>query len=189
LPLTPLLSTTTRTHTTYLLQLQHNCFYVGVTTRTPDTRYAEHLSRNTAAARWTKLHKVVRLLHLYHGDVERLVMIHACNHYRAEYVRGDSWCVINTAQHFASIRSILNTFPLPPLPPPYATLPHSNLITNYIWTDAALPVPNLLPQPPPLHTVPPPPSLTPTLALPTNSNNSNENSHNNNSNSSNSIVQ
>ena len=45
----------------HVLLLEHDCIYVGSTTRTVTERFAEHASRDNTCA-WTKAHRPLRVL-------------------------------------------------------------------------------------------------------------------------------
>ena len=44
----------------YVLKLEHGKYYVGITSKTPEIRYAQHVS-NFLGAQWTKKHKPIEL--------------------------------------------------------------------------------------------------------------------------------
>lgn len=44
----------------YILKLEHDKWYVGITSKTPDERYREH-KNNIRAAAWTRAHRPIKL--------------------------------------------------------------------------------------------------------------------------------
>ena len=79
----------------YVLELEDDCFYVGITYNL-NLRIAQHLSGTGAG--WTKMHKPVKIVEVFHDGCTRQMEDEVTKRYveiyGAENVRGGSWCKI-----------------------------------------------------------------------------------------------
>ena len=78
----------------YVLELEHGKFYVGVT-QNLNIRYYQHYSG--FGAKWTRLHKPVRILQVMPGGEakEREVTLKLMREHGWENVRGGPWCKVD----------------------------------------------------------------------------------------------
>ena len=77
---------------TYVLELENGNYYVG-RTMSLNVRLAYHWMGE--GARWTKLYKPVRLLHVFVGDKEREKTLMMMRIHGWQNVRGSSWCRVD----------------------------------------------------------------------------------------------
>lgn len=81
----------------YVLKLEHNCFYIGMTLRKNiNKRFQEHFEGK--GSEWTKLHKPLEILEIYyHSDEwdENKITKKYMDLYGIDKVRGGSYCNIN----------------------------------------------------------------------------------------------
>lgn len=74
---------------TYALALENRKFYVGKTWNL-NLRYAQHLYGQGAG--WTKIHKPISIMEVWHGDHEKELCLEYMKNYGYENVRGAGWC-------------------------------------------------------------------------------------------------
>ena len=74
----------------YVLELEDNCYYVGVSSNL-NVRLGQHLEGNGAI--WTKLHKVIGIKEVRFGNrqTEDSVTKEYINKYGSNKVKGGSW--------------------------------------------------------------------------------------------------
>ena len=77
---------------TYVLQLADGKFYVGMTYNL-NQRYAEHIQGR--GAKWTRLHRPVRILSVEVGDLEYEVTLRLMREKGWQNVRGSKYCKID----------------------------------------------------------------------------------------------
>ena len=79
----------------YTLELQDGCFYVGHSLDV-ETRIAAHFLGKGAGAKWTNLHRPLRVLSVVPGDtlLENLTTIALMVQHGHECVRGGKWCAL-----------------------------------------------------------------------------------------------
>ena len=77
----------------YTLELEGGRFYVGHSLDV-ETRIAAHFLGNGAGAKWTNLHRPLRVLSVVPGDtlLENLTTIALMVTHGHEFVRGGKWC-------------------------------------------------------------------------------------------------
>ena len=77
------------------LELEDRCFYVGHSLDV-ETRIAAHFLGNGAGAKWTNLHRPLRVLSVVPGDtlLENLTTIALMVQHGHECVRGGKWCAL-----------------------------------------------------------------------------------------------
>jgi len=77
----------------YVLELEDGCWYIGITMDL-NRRYGQHLSGD--GAKWTKLHKPLRIYDIYSEDaglaLENEVTLDYIRVYGADRVKGGSYC-------------------------------------------------------------------------------------------------
>jgi predicted GIY-YIG superfamily endonuclease len=77
----------------YVLELEDGCWYVGITMDL-NRRWGQHLSGD--GAKWTQLHKPIRIYDIYSEDaglaLENEVTISYIEKYGVERVKGGSYC-------------------------------------------------------------------------------------------------
>lgn len=77
----------------YVLELEDDCWYVGIT-HNLNFRLAQHMAGG--GARWTKLHKPLRVAEVIFKDaslaLENATTKEYMERYGEENVRGGSWC-------------------------------------------------------------------------------------------------
>ena len=74
---------------TYVLELENGNFYVGKSTNL-NVRFGQHWT--ATGSKWTRLHKPVKVLHVFLGDKERSMTLMMMNKHGWEKVRGGPWC-------------------------------------------------------------------------------------------------
>ncbi|KAI8926943.1 hypothetical protein BC831DRAFT_454429 [Entophlyctis helioformis] len=82
----------------YVLQLEHNKFYVGRTERSVEERFLEHCSGT--GSNWTSIHFPLRVLMTALGDSqddENDLTLEIMRRYGWQNVRGGSWCNVDMA--------------------------------------------------------------------------------------------
>ena len=77
---------------TYVLELENNKYYVGASSNV-NVRLAAHWTGN--GARWTRMHKPVKIISLHVGDKERELTIATMKTHGWENVRGSAWCQLD----------------------------------------------------------------------------------------------
>jgi len=78
----------------YVLQLEHDCYYVGRSNR-PAIRIEDHFSNNFRGAWWTSRHKPLRVFNVYRNVSpfeEDRITIEMMSIYGVENVRGGTFC-------------------------------------------------------------------------------------------------
>ncbi len=89
--------------TLYVLGLKNNKYYVGITTKSPEERFNEHVY-NVRAAAWTRKHRPTDLLaSKYLGELceleakarEDIVTLELMRRHGVNNVRGGSYCQID----------------------------------------------------------------------------------------------
>jgi len=78
-------------YVTYVLRLEENRWYVGLTTRL-NYRLSQHW--HGSGAKWTELYKPIELVELYSGDQEQLVTDQYINEYGFGLVRGGNYTAV-----------------------------------------------------------------------------------------------
>lgn len=87
----------------YVLELEHSCFYVGLTSDV-DHRIAQHL--NGEGAEWTKIHRPTRLLYVINTGttdgreaelLENEITVELMIRHGIDYVRGGHFCYLEKA--------------------------------------------------------------------------------------------
>jgi predicted GIY-YIG superfamily endonuclease len=80
--------------TVYVLQLEHNKYYVGHTKEKDLKRIVEH-GNGRASAQWTRLYKPISILRTMPGSTmdEDRMALHAMEVYGWCNVRGGKWCI------------------------------------------------------------------------------------------------
>jgi predicted GIY-YIG superfamily endonuclease len=77
----------------YVLELEDDCRYVGITMNL-NLRWAQHCGGT--GAKWTRLHKPIRILEVIFSGAGRAMEDEVTRRYMelcgAEKVRGGSWC-------------------------------------------------------------------------------------------------
>jgi hypothetical protein len=84
--------------TIYILQLEHDKYYVGIA-KNSEKRILQHFEYNGSA--WTKLHKPVRILNQFVGDEfdEEKYTLQAMDKYGVDNVRGGSYCQVKLTDY------------------------------------------------------------------------------------------
>ena len=79
----------------YVLELENDKYYVGVTTNL-NLRYCQHVT-GRGGAKWTRLHKPLRILSVEVGDrkVEREKTLEMMREHGWQNVRGGGWSQVN----------------------------------------------------------------------------------------------
>lgn len=77
---------------TYTLELRDGKYYVGQTWNL-NHRFAEHVQGQ--GAKWTRLHRPIRIVRVEVGDVERETTLDLMREKGWQNVRGGPWCKIN----------------------------------------------------------------------------------------------
>ena len=78
--------------TTYVLELEDNKYYVGMTCNL-NLRLLEHFT-GEYSAKWTSKYKPIRLQEVHIGNIERVVTLKYMLKYGFKNVRGAGWCRI-----------------------------------------------------------------------------------------------
>jgi predicted GIY-YIG superfamily endonuclease len=82
----------------YVLELEHNKYYVGHTKERDLKRILDH-GNTKNSAQWTKIYKPLRLIKTIAGSTcdEDRITLHAMEVYGWQNVRGGKWCRIELA--------------------------------------------------------------------------------------------
>jgi len=77
----------------YVLKLENDKFYVGITTNL-NYRYSQHLTGT--GANWTRLHKPIKIVSVEIGgdDLEKDKTLDYMKEYGFQNVRGSHWCKV-----------------------------------------------------------------------------------------------
>lgn len=78
--------------TTYVLQLEDNKWYIGVTINLKRRIYVH---KNYSNVKWVQKYKYVKLHEIIDGDVEKETTIRYMKEYGWENVRGAGWVQVN----------------------------------------------------------------------------------------------
>jgi hypothetical protein len=106
-----ILITTTRPIHVYALLLQQNKYYIGMTTREPSQRIAEHM--NNKGARWTQIYKPINVDMIYrncdHYSEDNIVKTYMMI-YGIDNVRGGSYSRVKLPDYqIAALHDEFNT--------------------------------------------------------------------------------
>ena len=80
---------------TYILKLEDECWYVGISTVLND-RMRKHFTGR--GANWTKLHKPIEIHRVFIGDREKELTLKMKSKYGSDKVRGDVWLDIEDSE-------------------------------------------------------------------------------------------
>jgi predicted GIY-YIG superfamily endonuclease len=84
-------------YVTYVLELENGCYYVGKS-KTLHKRLTQHFTGD-GAAKWTKLHKPIKVLDIIETNVEEETTLKYMKQYGIKFVRGFSWCHVVLSEY------------------------------------------------------------------------------------------